>query len=191
MASMGRRIVVEGASGSGKTVVAARLARHLGVPHVELDALHHGPNWSEPPLEEFRRRVEEATAASGWVVDGNYDSKLGDRVIGRSDLVVWLDPPLRTILVRLWRRTSARIRDRTDLWSGNRESWRNALRGRDSLFLWAIRTHRRLRRELPASARRAEVELIRLRKPDEVERWLDAQTSTTTGRIIGLRRVRS
>jgi adenylate kinase family enzyme len=48
------RIVVKGASGSGKTQVAARLAVDLGVPHVELDALHWGPNWSEPTLDEFR-----------------------------------------------------------------------------------------------------------------------------------------
>ena len=169
---MGRRIVVKGASGSGKTAVAARLAADLGVRRVELDALHHGPNWSEPPLEEFRRRVEEATAASGWVVDGNYDSKLGELVLRRAELVVWLDPPLRTILARLWRRTSGRIRDRTELWSGNRESWRNALRGRYSLFLWAIRTHRRLRRELPERCYRLGVPVLRVRSPVELDELL-------------------
>jgi adenylate kinase family enzyme len=185
------RIVVKGASGSGKTQVAARLAVDLGVPHVELDALHWGPNWSEPTLDEFRRRVDEATAGSGWVVDGNYDSKLDDLVLGRADLIVWLDPPLRTILVRLWRRTSQRVRDQTELWSGNRETWPDALRGRDSLFVWAIRTHRRLRRELPGAAERLAVDLFRLRTQDDVKRWLEGYTSTTTGRIIGRRRVRS
>jgi adenylate kinase family enzyme len=172
MADMGRRIVVKGASGSGKTVVAARLAAHLGVPHVELDALHHGPNWSEAPLEEFRRRVAEATSTSGWVVDGNYDGKLGDLVLRRAELVVWLDPPLRTILAGLWRRTSARIRERTELWSGNRESWRNALRGRDSLFLWAIRTHWRLRRELPERCHRWGVPIVRVRSSVEIDELL-------------------
>lgn len=38
-----RRIVVKGSSGSGKSTVADELARRLGVPHIELDALHHGP----------------------------------------------------------------------------------------------------------------------------------------------------
>jgi adenylate kinase family enzyme len=46
------RIAVIGPSGSGKTRLAGRLAGVLGVAHVELDALHHGPNW------ESRRRVD-------------------------------------------------------------------------------------------------------------------------------------
>jgi AAA domain len=37
------KIAVVGTSGSGKTTVARELARRLGVPHVELDALYHGP----------------------------------------------------------------------------------------------------------------------------------------------------
>src|SRR5919108_416694 len=92
------KIAVVGTSGSGKTTVARALARRLGVPHVELDALFHGPGWTETPAEEFRRRVASATGASGWVVDGNYDSKLGDLVLGRGDTVVWLDMPPRAAL---------------------------------------------------------------------------------------------
>ena len=85
------KIAVLGTSGSGKTTVARELARGLGLPHVELDALFHGPGWTEPPIEEFRRRVAAATDGSGWVVDGNYESSLGDLVLERADTVVWLD----------------------------------------------------------------------------------------------------
>src|SRR6186997_1715444 len=78
-----RRVSVAGISGSGKTTLAAALAARLGVPHVELDALHHGPNWTEATPEELRARVEAALAAApeGWVADGNYESKLGDLVV--------------------------------------------------------------------------------------------------------------
>src|ERR671937_2952145 len=95
------KIVVIGTSGSGKTTVARELARRLGVPHVELDALYHGPGWAETPPEEFRRRVAAAMDGDGWVVDGNYESKLGDLVLRRADTVVWLDLPLRVALTRV------------------------------------------------------------------------------------------
>lgn len=149
--------------------MARRLAERLGVPHVELDALVHGPNWTEISDEELRERLLAETALSGWVVDGNYERKLGDLVLDRAELIVWLDLPLRVKLTRLAQRTSGRIRRRELLWNGNRESWRGALVGWESLFVWAIRTHFRHRRRWPA--RLAGREHVRLRSPDEVESW--------------------
>ena len=55
-----RRIVVVGTSGSGKTTLAREVARRLALPHVEIDALHWGPNWTEPPVELFRQRAVRA-----------------------------------------------------------------------------------------------------------------------------------
>jgi len=63
--------VVVGTSGSGKTTFARRLAAGLGIPHVELDALHWEPEWTEATDEVLRARVAEATAQDAWVVDGN------------------------------------------------------------------------------------------------------------------------
>ena len=62
----GRRINVVGTSGSGKTTMARNLAARLGVPHVELDELHWGPNWTEEPDELFRERVERLLVGEGW-----------------------------------------------------------------------------------------------------------------------------
>jgi len=156
-----------GASCSGKTTFSKALAAKLGVPHVELDALHHGPNWAEPTAEEFRARVGEAIAGDAWVVDGNYGTKLRDTVVSQAELIVWLDLPLRTVLPRLWRRTLHRIRNNVELWSGNRETWRDAFLSRDSLFLWVLKSHRRRRRQLSA------LECVRLRSPKEADAWLE------------------
>jgi adenylate kinase family enzyme len=171
-----RRVNVKGTSGSGKTTFGQELARRLGVPFVELDALHHGPNWAEPTDEEFRARVREAieAAPNGWVIDGNYDPKLGETVVGEADAIVWLDPPLRLKLRRLWRRTSHRIRDDVELWNGNKESWRNALWGRDSLFGWMLRTHVRQRRQWPRRFG-GDPRLVRLRSDAEARSWLERQ----------------
>src|SRR4051812_23251994 len=103
----GRRINVVGTSGSGKTTMARDLAGILGVPHVELDALHWGPNWTEEPDEVFRERVDTLLVGDGWTTDGNYRT-VRDIVWGRADTVVWLDYSLPLILWRLSRRTFGR-----------------------------------------------------------------------------------
>jgi adenylate kinase family enzyme len=151
------------------------LAEHHGVPHVELDALHWGPNWEEPTADEFRARVEAALSETGWVVDGHYGGKLGDLVLRQADLVVWLDPPLSTILRRLWVRTLRRIRERDELFGGNRETWRGAFLSRDSLFVWALKTHFRRRRTMSAAL--VQLESIRLRSPAEADTWLERYVS--------------
>jgi adenylate kinase family enzyme len=171
-----RRVNVKGTSGSGKSTFGRELAERLGLPYVELDALHHGPNWSEPTDEEFRARVREAMDASpdGWVIDGNYEAKLGDTLTGAADTIVWLDLPLRLKLRRVARRTRERIRDDVELWNGNKESWRNVLWGRESLFAWLIRGHFRHRRTWPRLYA-GDPRFVRLRSVAVARRWLDAQ----------------
>ena len=168
-----RRVNVKGTSGSGKTTFARELARRLDVPFVELDALHHGPNWAEPTNDEFRARVREAMEAApdGWVIDGNYEPKLGETVLGEADTIVWLDPPLGLKLRRLWRRTSHRIRNDVELWNGNKETWWNAVCGPQSLFGWMLRTHFRQRREWPRRFG-GDPRFVRLRSAAEARAWL-------------------
>ena len=101
-----RRVWVIGISGSGKTTLAAELARRLGVPHIELDAMHHGPDWAEPDLEQFRAEVAAVVAGDGWVVDGGYQRKLGTMVPEAADTLIWLDLPLHVSMLRTTRRSA-------------------------------------------------------------------------------------
>jgi adenylate kinase family enzyme len=174
---MHRRINVKGTSGSGKTTFSRELARRLDLPFVELDALHHGPNWYQPGAAEFSARVREALKAlpDGWVIDGNYEGKLGSLVIDAADTIVWLDLPFPIKIRRLWLRTVGRIRDDIELWSGNKESWRGAFWGRDSLFWWTVKTHFRHKRVWP-SVYGDDPRFVRLRSVQEAREWLDANT---------------
>ncbi len=173
---MPRRIAIKGTSGVGKTTFGQELARRIGVSFIELDALHHGPNWSEPNAEEFRKRVRAAldAATDGWVIDGNYDTKLGDTVIGAADTIVWLDFPLWVTFLRLWRRTMYRLRNDVELWNGNREAWRDHFASRQSLFIWSVRSHVRHRRHWPVRFG-DDPRLVRFRSVAEAQRWLEAQ----------------
>ena len=173
---MPQRVTVKGTSGVGKTTFGTELARRLGVPFIELDALHHGPNWAAPPDEVFRARVRQALDATpdGWVIDGNYDTKLGDTVLGEVDTIVWLDFPLWVTFPRLWRRTLHRIRNDVELWAGNRETWRDQFASRETIFFWSVRSHFEHRRHWPARFG-DDPRLVRLRSPREAQRWLDAQ----------------
>lgn len=170
-----RRVVVIGTTGSGKTTMARMLARRLGVPHVEMDALHWDANWTPAQTETFRERVAAALSGEVWVVDGNY-SKTRDIVWPRAQAVVWLDYPLSLVLRRLARRTLRRVATREHLWNGNYERVSNAIFTRDNLFAWALKTHGRHRRQYPsllAAPEHAHLMLIRLRLPRMAQRWLD------------------
>jgi adenylate kinase family enzyme len=167
---MQRVCVLASASGCGKTTVARALAERLGVRFVELDALVHGPNWTETPDDELRAAVAPIVASDGWVIDGSYSRKLGTLVLDGADTVVWLDLPIRVWLPRLVRRTWRRLRGRELLWNDNRETLRGALWGRESLFAWAFRSHFRRRRLYPRELARYEV--VRLRSQAAVDRWL-------------------
>lgn len=117
-----------GAAGSGKSTFARQLASHLGIRHVELDALYWGPRWTPRPLEEFMADAEGAIAEDAWVIDGNYSS-LQPSVWRRADTVVWLDLRTPLVITRVYRRTLLQAVNRSELWpgTGNRQRWRDAL----------------------------------------------------------------
>jgi adenylate kinase family enzyme len=166
-----RRVaVITSASGNGGTTFARTLAARLGVPFVELDALNHGPGWTEVTAEELQARVRPVVATDAWVIDGSYRGKLGDLVFDRTDVVVWLDLPVWVWLPRLLRRTFGRIARREELWAGNRETLSGAFIGRDALIPWTLWHYRSRRRAYPE--RLARFNLVRLRTPSEVERFL-------------------
>jgi adenylate kinase family enzyme len=171
-----RRVVVVGSSGAGKSWLGSRLAAALDVPFVELDAIHHGPGWTELPAEEMRRRLDVRCPADGaWVVDGNYSAKGGDLVRARADTIVWLDLSRGAVMRQLVPRTLRRVVLRQRLWNGNRESLRDVLsRDRErSILLWAWKQHAGHRSTYAAQL---DERWVRLTDRAAVERFLAAAT---------------
>jgi adenylate kinase family enzyme len=176
-----QRVSVVGTPGSGKTQLAGELGKFLGLSVLELDGLFHQPSWAELDQEEFRRRVEKATAGSDWIVDGNY-AAVRDIIWSRADTIVWLDLPRRTVMRRVVIRTVRRVITRQSLWNGNREPFANLYRFDDrNIIRWAWTTHhsRRVHYEaVLADFPRPGRQVFRLRSVAEVGQWLREVTTS-------------
>lgn len=188
-----RRVSVVGTSGSGKSTLARELAEILGVPHLELDAVHHQPGWAPLPTDEFRRIVAARAAAGGWVIDGNY-GRVRDLVWARADTVVWLDLPKRTVMRQVVWRTLRRVALRRELWNGNRERWRNFLtwNPEQSVISWAWHKHAPDHAKYAAAAASpasAHLRFIRLASHRDVARFLDDARSEAGVAAVRPRRV--
>jgi adenylate kinase family enzyme len=169
-----RRVSVVGNTGSGKTTLARILANRLGVPHVELDAIFHQPDWTPLPTDAFRKAVTDAVAGDGWVVDGNYSS-VRDMVWDRADTVVWLDLPRHSVMRQVIARTVRRMITREELWNGNRERWRNLIDGDESIIAWAWTHHATYHHRYAAAASDfacAHLRFVRLASRAEMDQFL-------------------
>lgn len=163
-----RNVLVVGICGSGKTTLARWLARRIGARHIEVDALRHGPGWTERPT--LAGEVQRLTARPGWVADSDAYPEVADLLWARADTVVWLDLPRPVVLARVTGRTARRLVARQRLWSDNRETVRGVLSRRHPLakVVLDFRT-RRARTRARLSGFPGGV--IHLRSAAEVRRW--------------------
>jgi energy-coupling factor transporter ATP-binding protein EcfA2 len=169
------RILVLGRTGSGKTTLARQLAAALAVPHVELDALFFGPNFTTVPLPVLRDRTSAAIAGQRWVTDGN-KSRVRDLVWPRADTVVWLDYPLAVSLWRLGKRALWRtsVLKEQAAEKGEKRALPKQLLAATKAVLTALGSHMGQRREYPRLFARPEnrhLAVVRLRSPRATRRW--------------------
>lgn len=130
--AVGRRVVVTGLAGSGKSTLSIALAAKTGLPLIHLDLYFWRPGWVAPSEAEWRDTQRDILAGDAWIADGNYGETL-DLRLGLADTVVVLDTP--------WWRCSGRalvrgLRMPGELpagstytrWERLRDEWRLAVR---------------------------------------------------------------
>src|SRR5512138_642964 len=142
------RVVVVGTSSVGKSTFARALAARAALPYVELDELYWSAGWRTKSTEEFARLVDSGTRSQTWVVDGNY-SVVRELLWPRANVIVWLNYGFARTLWRGLRRSIARMIRGTELWHGNRESFRMTFFSKESILLWIVTTHAQRRRDYP------------------------------------------
>jgi len=89
---IGRRILVTGMAGSGKSTFSRSLAAKTGLPVINLDLHFWKPGWVAPSELEWRNKQSGLLAGDAWIADGNYHETL-DLRLERADTVVVLDMP--------------------------------------------------------------------------------------------------
>ena len=84
------RIVIIGCGGAGKSTLARQLGEKLNIPVVHLDKLWWKPNWVETSREEFDAKLAQELAKPRWIMDGNFNRTMPERV-ARCDTIIYLD----------------------------------------------------------------------------------------------------
>ena len=84
------RILIIGCGGAGKSTLARQLGEKLKLPVVHLDSIFWLPNWVERDRNEFDELVLQELVKDQWIMDGNYNRTLPERV-KYCDTIIYLD----------------------------------------------------------------------------------------------------
>ncbi len=135
--NIGRRVLVDGMMGAGKSTFALALAAKTGLPVIHLDPHYWKPGWVRPSDDEWRERQRALLAGEYWIIDGNYNETLALR-LERADTVILLDTPWWLCAVRAFARglrqplgempegcRDTRGRRLLDEWGGVGRIWRH------------------------------------------------------------------
>lgn len=165
-----KRVLIIGSGGSGKSTLALRLQKITGLPLVHLDRMYWHPGWEKTPKDEWLAKIAEITAADEWILDGNFDGTLDERLT-RADTVIFLDLPRYLCIFRvIKRRLSYRGTNRPDMSEGCNEKL-------DAEYLWWLVRYPHVDRrdcEIKIARSGQHVNVIRLRSAAEVEDFLNS-----------------
>lgn len=87
---IGKKILVLGCSGSGKSTFSGKLQKAVGLPLFHLDNIWWKPDRTHISREEFDTRLDEIICTDQWIIDGDY-SRTYEKRIAACDTVFFLD----------------------------------------------------------------------------------------------------
>ena len=101
--TVGRRVLVIGLSGSGKSTFSRALSTQTGLPLIHLDLYYWQPAWVRPTPDQWQKIQRDLFASDDWIADGNYYESL-EIQLERAQTVVVLDTPWWICSSRAFRR---------------------------------------------------------------------------------------
>lgn len=116
------KIILIGASGSGKSTFAYELGEIMDLPVYHLDYYFWKPGWQETPREEWAEFNRNLVKENRWIIDGYYGRTLDIR-LEAADVIFFMDlSPWITTYRVIKRRIQYHGKTRRDLNEGCPES---------------------------------------------------------------------
>ncbi len=169
---MNHKIVIIGTSACGKTTLAKKLSKILKCDCTDLDDLHWTTGWKQRDPSEKIALIEKAVEKPSWVISGNY-TKSASLIWPHSDMIIWLDIPLITLLFRATKRSIRRIIKKEICCSGNYETWKLFFSSK-SIIIWILKTYPRRKKAYTEFFKHPKKQtLIRITKNSEYQKFMN------------------
>ena len=110
MPIIGKRIIILGSSGSGKSTFSRKLHDLLGLPLIHLDNIWWKEDRTTITREEFDLKLNEILQEDEWIIDGDYSRTYEDR-FKACDTVIFLDYDKETCLAGISERIGKKRED--------------------------------------------------------------------------------
>lgn len=98
-----QRVLIIGSPGPGKSTLATKLAQRWQLPLIRLDQLFWQDDKTTITISQLQEKLIPILAEESWLIDGNYDSLLSQR-LQRTDLVIYLKVSRLTAIYRVIKR---------------------------------------------------------------------------------------
>ena len=100
-----QRIWITGSAGAGKTTLANRIGKHLGIEVTHRDAISWYGNWKMRAEKEQIKMVQEATRRPKWIFDSNrFTAAKVDGRYDTADTIIALELNRWLCLSRIFKR---------------------------------------------------------------------------------------
>lgn len=114
--SIGKKIIIIGCSGSGKSTFAKRLHAATGLPLFHLDNVWWKADRTHISREEFDEKLSQILSGDKWIIDGDY-SRTYEVRFQACDTVIFLDFTEQTCMDGIHERVG---KNRSDIpWTEN------------------------------------------------------------------------
>jgi adenylate kinase family enzyme len=87
MNNIGKRIMIIGSPGSGKSTFAGKLSQITQLPLIHLDKEFWKDGWIETPRQEWVEKQKRLILGDEWIIDGNYGGTM-DLRLEKADTII-------------------------------------------------------------------------------------------------------